>query len=209
MAYSLALLAAALCSLVYSSPPSSLWGQLQQPPSGEAGSLTGPLVYRWSLRRAAAAVALEQRTDAEPGLGPCLLQRSQLPQLPHSVCARLSCLQSAALGQGVDLDGQPFAPLASGCPAPLGGQGPAPVGQRLQVSYILPFHNGAAAAAQCLLELFRTAGEADSAEYLVVDGGSTEDTTPLAQVCALSVFRCRHVSLCTSQVLSMCITCHT
>ncbi|GAB4818002.1 hypothetical protein N2152v2_005048 [Parachlorella kessleri] len=56
-----------------------------------------------------------------------------------------------------------------------------PDGQRPIVSFILTFRDHAQLAAQCLLELFRTASEVASAEFVVIDDGSTEDTSPMEQ----------------------------
>ena len=176
-----ALLAGALGTLYV--PPGSLWWQLGcAADGGRAGNLTGPLRYSWSLRRAAAAVALEQRTDAEPGLGACSQGRALLPALAQAACERLECLHSAALGRGVDLEAWPLALAAGKCPAPRGGQGPVAPGELPQVSFVLTFRDGAAVAAQSLLELFRAGGEAASAEYIAVDDGSSDSTEPLAQV---------------------------
>jgi hypothetical protein len=72
---------------------------------------------------------------------------------------------------------------ASRCSLPRGGQAPVPWGRRPHVTFILTMHNHAYVTAQCLLELFRTSHEVPSAEYVVIDDGSTEDTAPLAQVC--------------------------
>ncbi len=72
--------------------------------------------------------------------------------------------------------------LLRACPSPRGGQLPVPAGQRPIVSFILTFRDHAQLAAQCLLELFRTASEVASAEFVVIDDGSTEDTSPMEQV---------------------------
>ena len=71
---------------------------------------------------------------------------------------------------------------ASQCSLPRGGQKPLPAGERPFLSYILTMHNGPLVTAQCLLELFRTSHEVPSAEYVVIDDGSTVDTSVMMQV---------------------------
>ncbi len=51
----------------------------------------------------------------------------------------------------------------------------------LQVSFVITFKNNIQQTMQCLLELFRTAREADSVEFVVVDDGSTTDTSDLTE----------------------------
>lgn len=52
-------------------------------------------------------------------------------------------------------------------------------GPAVEISFILSVHNNIRMATQCLIELFRTAGEAVSAEFIVIDDGSTDDTALL------------------------------
>lgn len=52
-------------------------------------------------------------------------------------------------------------------------------GPAVEISFILSVHNNIRMATQCLIELFRTAGEAVSAEFIVIDDGSTDDTSLL------------------------------
>ena len=45
----------------------------------------------------------------------------------------------------------------------------------MQVAFVIGMHNHALITAQALLEVFRTAHEAESAEYVIVDDASTDD----------------------------------
>eukprot|EP00887_Chlorella_sp_A99_P006816 scaffold2.g6816.t1 len=134
----------------------------------------------FGLRRAAAAVFLEHAAAANPVAGVCHEQRAVLPDASERVCRNLHCLWSDAAGANVDLWLQPLRALpedsvAGRCPRPAGGQGPLPAGAAPAVSFVVTMHNNAEVTAQCLLELFRTAHEAESAEIVLVDDGSTED----------------------------------
>jgi len=73
-------------------------------------------------------------------------------------------------------------PEEMGCDQPRGGQLPVPAGRQPHISFILTLHNNASLTTKCLLELFRTSREVPSAEYVIVDDGSTEDITILLQV---------------------------
>lgn len=135
------------------------------------------------LTRSAAAVALENHLEGNSGVGPCLNGVSQLDQtLSSQHCSKLSCLYSPKCSMAYDLEQHLFMPLpaesSERCHIPSGGQVRQP-GVRVMVSFILSIHNHVALATQCLLELYRTAAETASAEFFVVDDGSTEDTAVL------------------------------
>jgi hypothetical protein len=70
-------------------------------------------------------------------------------------------------------DGPPAVPRA--LPAAPGGPGSAPPRRGPKLAFVIVVQNSPKAAAQCLLEVFRTAGEAASAEIVVVDDGSSAD----------------------------------
>lgn len=133
----------------------------------------------FSLRRSAAAILLEYNISGEPTAGLCHEQRCLLPDTPDRVCQNLRCMWSDAAGANVDLWLQPLRELPGSefsCPRPAGGQAAQQVpNRRPVVSFVVTMHNSAAVTAQCLLELFRTAHEVESAEFIVVDDGSTED----------------------------------
>ena len=158
--------------------------------SGRARAGGGTPGAGFVLSRAAAAVELEAALDEDPNLGSCFEQQAMLPGLPAYVCAELRCLWSEAAGRGVDLWTHPLRLLpagvaASACPRPRGGQAPTPAGGApVAVSFVVSMHNSVESTAQALLELFRTAHEAGSAEFIVVDDGSTEDLAPLAATAA-------------------------
>jgi len=90
----------------------------------------------------------------------------------HGFCTKLTCLRSPKTGEDIDL-GHLHILKNVNCPEPSGGQREA--GNDVQVSYIMALHNNDLMAAQAILELFRTAREADSCEFIVVDDGSNED----------------------------------
>uniref|UniRef100_A0A061S451 Polypeptide N-acetylgalactosaminyltransferase n=1 Tax=Tetraselmis sp. GSL018 TaxID=582737 RepID=A0A061S451_9CHLO len=64
---------------------------------------------------------------------------------------------------------------------PVKGQLPQRLGSPVEVSFVLPVHNSPVMAAEVLLELFLTASEAESAEFVVVNDGSSQDMTPLVR----------------------------
>lgn len=141
----------------------------------------------YHLHRAGPAVVLENALDSDPAMGICNGQRAVLSGVPDRVCLSLHCLWSDAAAAYVDLWAQPLRELPAAdrpghCPAPEGGQGPVPAGQTPRISFIISMHNNAEITAQCLLELFRTAHEVESAEYILVDDGSTEDLSIVHEV---------------------------
>ncbi|GAB4816754.1 hypothetical protein N2152v2_003800 [Parachlorella kessleri] len=145
-------------------------------------NLTGPVLYSYSLTRAPAVLSLEKVIDEDVELGICYKHKPLLPDVPEYVCEDLRCLWSDTVQLNIDLWDQPLAPspATDRCPAPRGGQQPVGEGQPL-VSFVLVLRNQAHAAAQALLELFRTAHEAKSAEYVVVDDASSDDMAPVTQ----------------------------
>jgi hypothetical protein len=132
---------------------------------------------------------LERRLDVDPLIGICFNQKPVLQGVHDFVCQDLQCLWVESLQLNIDLARNPLRVLpgpseskSSECPVPKGGQLPPPEGQRPYISFILTMHNHPLITAQCLLELFRTSQEVPSAEYVIIDDGSTEDTTVLVQV---------------------------
>lgn len=125
--------------------------------------------------------------DALETVGACYDGRPMLSDMPDRVCSTLVCLWSPVTGAAFDMERQPFAIMRGSAPClqPLGGQLGLGPQQRPVVSFILTVHNGFESAAQVLLELFRTAHEVESAEYVVVDDGSTEDDGALTNMVAL------------------------
>lgn len=110
------------------------------PGSGSSSGVT--------LARAAAAVQLEQRIDADPLLGACYQQTPLLPGVPEWACQDLHCLWSEAGQQNVDLFLSPLQAMSSGavpglCPEPRGGQRPLPAGGAPVVSFVVTMHNNA------------------------------------------------------------------
>ncbi|GAB4814786.1 hypothetical protein N2152v2_001832 [Parachlorella kessleri] len=157
---------------------------LEAPGSG-GGTLRGS-GRGFSIPRASAIVQLEQRLDGDPMLGVCYQQAPLLEGVAEGACADLRCLWSEAEQENVDLWLYPLRPLpeeavASRCPEPRGGQGPVAAGQDPVVSFVVTMHNNGLVTAQCMLELFRTAREVSSAEYVLVNDGSTEDVAMAVQ----------------------------
>ena len=68
-------------------------------------------------------------------------------------------------------DLSPFLPLR--CVVPSGGQAPTPYGVAPLVTYLLTFKDHYRETENCLASLMRYAHEASSAEFLLVDDGST------------------------------------
>lgn len=148
-----------------------------------------PLCYDGAcLSRAEQLVQLEQRIDQDEQLGICCNQRPLLDDTSPAVCMHLSCLWSDAVQRPVDMHHRPLQLLPAGdpsrhrCPSPGGGQRPVPAGLQPEVSFIITMHNGGQNTARCLLELFRTAREVESAEYVLVNDGSTEDVSIALEV---------------------------
>lgn len=141
-----------------------------------------------NVSRSAAAAQLEKHIDSDPMLGACLEQEPLLQGMAVSMCKNLRCLWSEIQQSNVDLWLSPLRLLSSDampttCPLPQGGQQPIAEGKKPVVSFVVSMHNGGQVTAQCLLELFRTAREVDSAEYILVNDGSTEDVSAAVQVC--------------------------
>lgn len=76
------------------------------------------------------------------------------------------------------------ATLLSSCHQPAGGQ----VGSNaddIEVSFIVTFKDNAERTVQCLAELFKTSREASSVEFVLVDDGSTADTSVIDHAIAV------------------------
>lgn len=121
-------------------------------------------------------------------LGPCFEGASLLEQVPNTVCADLYCMHSTRCDVYVDLSThQMLLPVPSPsnvkCTSPSGGQirstNPAAA---IQLSVIIAVRGNSnqhiMQATYSLLEVFRTASEASSAEIIIVidDSGNSEDS---------------------------------
>jgi hypothetical protein len=135
-----------------------------------------PAVLGTRLHRPAEIVALEKRLDADASLGVCHAGASVLPDVDSSACQPQHFLTSPFTGQPIDVWHEPLAPASRpAAPSlrrePSGGQEGARAGAAApQVALFVLAAHGGADTAQCLLEAFRTAGEATSLEMHVVSG---------------------------------------
>jgi hypothetical protein len=137
-----------------------------------------------------------------PGVGFCRNGSSLISGISDSVCHRRKCLYSPTHDMYIDLGKLKMAQLKSSnqdfaglekvrwtedfrdCYRPSGGQLPVPVDadgkrKRIEVSFLYTLHNNADLSAASILEVFRTANEAATAEFVIVDDGSTEDMSPV------------------------------
>lgn len=143
------------------------------------------------LTRNHAALALRAHLEAQPGLGLCHKNVSLQDQLvSHQQCVNIPCIYSSKCNMAYSMDSEFFRPIPaaddSACPMASGGQLEQP-NSPVQVSFIIPFHNHVIIATQCLLELYLTAAEITSAEFFVIDDGSTEDILVMKQAIQLLV----------------------
>lgn len=110
------------------------------------------------------------------------------PMYLSSICGRLYCLQSLRFaGTYIDLFYHAFQQVTDPsvlymCEEPAGGQigfrsGKEQKSKEVQVSFIITFKDQPKRTVQCMLELFRTSREADSVEFVLVNDGSTNDTS--------------------------------
>lgn len=107
-------------------------------------------------------------------------------------CEQLFCLRSAANPDvWIDLTFRAFTPahLTSNkafavCTTPFGGQDGIASRKttQTQVSFIFTVYNNVDLVKRSILEAFRTSREADSVEYIVVDDGSTDDTSEIERI---------------------------
>jgi hypothetical protein len=146
------------------------------------------------LARSTTAAKLEQMLDGSPLLGPCFHGEPLLPQLPAQACRASTCLWSQHAwafvkleDQGRDSDGDSGngpPSNSSACLAAAGGQLPVMQGQPPRLSFVFIVHDDSQVAARALLELFLTAGEVESAEYVVIDVGAAASSParPAVQV---------------------------
>lgn len=130
-----------------------------------------------------------------PGIGFCRNSTSLLTQFDDDVCFRRECLYSEKWHMNVHLDKLlTFDPnnhdekyfrwegWNGKCRLPRGGQIPPTNGEGIEVTFLYTLHNNAPLAAAAILEVFRTAHESRSAEFVVIDDGSSEDMTPVTQL---------------------------
>jgi hypothetical protein len=107
------------------------------------------------------------------------------PMYPPSVCLRTYCLLSPLRhGVAVDLFDHLFGPVAPAlaklCSKASGGQ----VGQTgpVEVSFVVAHNGSDAQIVQCVAELLRTAREANSVEFILVDDGTARPTAAVDAV---------------------------
>ncbi|GAX77807.1 hypothetical protein CEUSTIGMA_g5250.t1 [Chlamydomonas eustigma] len=108
-------------------------------------------------------------------------------------CAHGSCMHSFLTGDPIDLDKKPFTKVPKSdtraCMGPVGGQQPfhMTVSTTHTISFILTTRNNDAKVYKTMLELFRTAKEAPSIQFVVYDDAS--DHVPSRVVVALHTMR--------------------
>lgn len=131
--------------------------------------------------------------DNWPRMGYCRQGRSLLEEVPNEVCVRRKCVISWKAASLVDLDklletSNPADLAYQGnlhdCTVPSGGQ-TAQNGIAPEVSFIYTLHNNDKLSARSILEVFRTAHEVSSAEFVVLNDGSTEDMSVTYQLLKL------------------------
>lgn len=140
--------------------------------------------YSSQLLSFEAAYSLERAVDSSRVVGLCYNGSAVLEGLPRHVCRRDNCLWSDAAAANIDLYVHPLAKMSAGgpCRRPAGGQRALREGQEPLISFVMPMQNRAHMTAWSLLEVFRTAHEVESAEFIVVDDGSRENVRPLREV---------------------------
>ncbi|MEW5297743.1 MAG: hypothetical protein WDW36_000928 [Sanguina aurantia] len=132
------------------------------------------------------AKSLDDHLSRVSDLGPCFEGASVLEQVPNKACVDLYCLQSTRCDVAVDLAShlmlqQIPSPANVKCSVPSGGQVRST--NPVQLSIIIAVRGNSnqhiMQATYCLLELFRTASEASSAEFLIVidDSSNSEDSS--------------------------------
>jgi GT2 family glycosyltransferase len=153
-----------------------------------------PIKVPFVLHRARQVISIEQKIQKDPHVGACHKGQSLLAPIPSYVCEELHCLWSEAAQQNIDLYINPLSPLSQPtlgsnddwasqktCPKPRGGQRATLFGQP-KVSFIVTMYNNVETTAKCILELFRTAHEVDSAEIIIINDGSTEDAYKVTRI---------------------------
>jgi hypothetical protein len=131
------------------------------------------------LQRFSKLLQIENIAQKDPQLGSCYKGKLIFPDGSHNICQEIGCLWSSAAGQNIDLDTNLLLPSTAAaverCPLPRGGQKAVGASGKPTVSFIITMHNHAYITSQCIIELFRTSHEVDSAEFIVIDDGSDED----------------------------------
>jgi O-antigen biosynthesis protein len=117
-----------------------------------------------------------------PRMGFCRENKSLLDDIPNEVCVKRKCVISWKIATLVDLDqllttSDPVALTYQGnlheCALPSGGQITSDTIP--EISFIFTLHNSDKVSARSILEVFRTAHEVSSAEFIILNDGSTED----------------------------------
>jgi O-antigen biosynthesis protein len=120
--------------------------------------------------------------DHWPGLGYCRENKSLLNFVPNEVCLRRKCLISWKIATLVDLDlllqtSDPASLTYHGnlheCAVPSGGQ--TTTKDIPEVSFIYTLYNNDLISARSILEVFRTAHEVSSAEFVIINDASPEE----------------------------------
>lgn len=168
-------------------------------PEAEAAPLSVPRhhVALQAAHLVANASACRDGQPQLPGMAARACDELACIQLPAWGCAHFAAPGAAAPTTcALDLAYQAFTPvpaeLAASCLPAVGGQlGAQPLGAvhgaaapplpppSPRVSVVITTQGQVRQAMQCVLEVFRTAAEADSLELVVVDDGGVEDLAPL------------------------------
>ncbi len=139
-----------------------------------------------------------------PGVGYCRNGSSLIAGIPNTVCQRKYCIFSQKENVFVDTskltklqwDRDSKKELLTSqvrwngdvklCQLPGGGQLPTMGnnGKRegIEVSFLYTLYNNPVLAANAILEVFRNTNEVASAEFVVIDDGSTEDMSPVTNL---------------------------
>lgn len=128
---------------------------------------------------------LESTAQKNPQLGPCYKGNLLFPDNDdNTICEDLDCLWSVSAGKNIDfIDGNLLSPRTAThkqCPLPRGGQTGG--SGKPTVSFIITMHNHVYITSQCIIELFRTSQEVDSAELIVIDDGSDDDSSVVVNI---------------------------
>ena len=149
-----------------------------------------------------------------PGKGFCRGNRSLISGVDDDVCFRRECVFSSSTDMYVDLnrmltfqrdvhsmDYVRWAGSEAACRPATGGQARTPKGSPVEVSFIYSTFNSDKMASAAILEVFRTAHEAGSAEFVIIDDGSSEDMDTLKTLLRnlkhffqINIIRKRHYS---------------
>lgn len=136
-----------------------------------------------------------------PMIGYCRGNKSLIEDIHHDICYRRSCVYSTTAQDYVDIDKMIDKTMQKDvsfrlttlrwkwqgelkeCRQPTGGQLTLDTSSTSpQISFVFILHDQIEIASQVFLEVFRTAFEAKSMEWIVIDDGSREDMTAVQSV---------------------------